>query len=363
MPFNLAFYIHHHGAGHLMRSLTIAKALPEANITFFGSAISKYKLDLPEHIRIIELPIDIPSAEDEAFYNSKDQPSYLHYAPINVEGIRMRNVKLVQFFCNCYPLMLFVDVSVEITALARLCGIPTVVVRQHGDRRDYAHEQAYRSAEMLLAPYPDFMTDSNEAEWVRDKTFYSGGFSKYTGLPQHTGLILPHSVLVLVGNGGTSINMQFLSFLALEVADWQIHVIGTIAGVEKSVELPSNLTLHGEIAEPLFWIDRCEVIIGNAGHNTVMEIADRRKPLILIPEDRPFDEQLVKCMLLSNLRLALVVANQRLYESNWAALLDEACGFQTKRWDGTISQDAPLLISQEVKKLYTEIYCPTIDLP
>jgi hypothetical protein len=53
MAFNIAFYIHHHGSGHLMRSLSIAAHLDDCKITFLGSDLDRYRSIIPEHVQLI----------------------------------------------------------------------------------------------------------------------------------------------------------------------------------------------------------------------------------------------------------------------------------------------------------------------
>ena len=75
-----------------------------------------------------------------------------------------------------------VDVSVEVALLARLCGVPTVVVAMPGRRTDRAHRLAYDSADALLAPWPRGTHDSDwPREWT-DKAWFVGGISRFDHL-------------------------------------------------------------------------------------------------------------------------------------------------------------------------------------
>ena len=89
MSYKYAFYIHHHGSGHLTRALAIAAQLPSDEVVFLGSSLETYKDLIPKGIRSIELPFDIPANSDRDWAAS--DLSFLHYAPLNVKGIINRN--------------------------------------------------------------------------------------------------------------------------------------------------------------------------------------------------------------------------------------------------------------------------------
>ncbi|RYF75211.1 MAG: hypothetical protein EOO39_07270 [Cytophagaceae bacterium] len=349
---NIAFYVHHHGSGHLMRCLTISKLLlAEYQITFLGSGLSAYASILPPAIHCIELPLDTPSPTD-VFYSRGNSVEGLHYAPLNVQGQRQRTALLTDFFLRESPLVLVVDVSVEVTLLARLCGVPTVVIKQHGYRNDLAHRLAYQSAQLVLAPY-SIALQQHESSWLARKLVYTGGFCRY--LPQansHPGEQANH-VAVLIGTGGSSLDRTFVTHLAQQLPNWIVEVVGTLTGGEAAQPL-FNLVLHGHQDDPRWVIDQCRVIIGNAGHNTVMEMAALQKRFIVVPEPRPFEEQVVKATLLSDLALAHVIDPKDLYQISWSTLLTSVSE-DFPRWHGLVDEQASSRAAQMIRDTCTSL--------
>lgn len=275
-----------------------------------------------------------------------------HYAPLNISGLRERNKIMTDFFAEQYPLLLIVDVSVEITLLARLCGIPTIVVRQHGSRHDPAHLAAYHSASALLAPYPKTM-QRQEAKWLTDKTIYTGGFSRYDVKDEYKNPTENLSVAVLTGSGGTSIDLQFICYLARHCSNWNFDVIGLPKPETK--DLPENIIFHGHLQDPLELLISASVVIGNAGHNTVMEMAALNKRFIAIPEDRPFDEQIQKAEILQELGLAIVIEPQAFYKTDWQSLLSDTA--QTSPdWTGIVLPQATNLAAVGILSVYKSIF-------
>ena len=352
MSANIAFYVHHHGSGHLMRSLAISAHLNGCRIRFLGSGLAPFAALVPPSIECVHLPLDTPTADDP-YYRAGPPVEGLHYAPLNVAGQRQRTTQLTDFFARHWPLLLVVDVSVEVALLARLSGIPTIVVKQHGHRRDLAHQLAYQGAQCVLAPYPPLL-QQNEAPWLADKIVYTGGFSRYRPGEPVSSVERPDHLAVLVGSGGTSLTPSFVAHLARQVPHWRVEVVGRLAG-EKSHNWPGNVVTHGQLSDPRAVLDRCQVVLGNGGHNTVMEMATLDKRFIVVPEPRPFQEQAVKAQLLANLGLASVVEPQALYQTDWPALLSRTA-VSSPLWTGIVEAQAAGRAAELIRHTYVSLY-------
>lgn len=336
MSANFAFYIHHHGSGHLMRALSIASRLEAAGVTFLGSDLARYAAIIPKGINCVHLPGDVAGPDD--CYASMRHLSFLHYAPANVEKVVKRTAEISAALHALFPVILVVDVSVEVTLLATLCGIPAIVIRQNGDRDDDAHLHAYECAQLLIAPSPEQLMNPSPKAWVDKKTFFSGGFSKYSGKDQYKMSAGSEAIGIIVGSGGTSLNGRVVSALATQCRTRHIHVVGEISGIKQASE--TNVTLHGQINDPVSVLSQCDVVIGNAGHNTVMEMADIGKKFICIPEERPFQEQLRKAELLGKNGMAVLVDPQDLDHLEWETIIRKAEDLPDDCWTGVISESA-----------------------
>ena len=345
MGFQIAFYIHHHGSGHIMRALAIASELTMP-VTFLGSGLRAYRQLIPAHITCVHLPLDVKGDKDR-YFRSGHAVDTFHYAPLNVAGIRERNRIMTKFFSSAFPLLLVVDVSVEVALLARLCSVPTIIMRQHGYRNDPAHLAAYQSACLLIAPYARGLQGYGPA-WVDAKTFFSGGFSRYTGKVLSKTSKRSRHVAVMTGKGGTSITIDFIKHLAGNCPDFHFYSIG---GQGKMTDdLPSNITFCGDLNDPADVLITSSLIIGNAGHNTVMEVADLNLPFICIPENRPFGEQLLKAKSLSDRYNVKIVLPENILKTDWHSLLNIALTDQTE-WQGMINPQALSGINVEIEKL------------
>ncbi|KLT63766.1 glycosyltransferase [Pedobacter sp. BMA] len=329
MSFTIAFYVHHHGSGHLMRTLQIVSALHGQKIILMGSGLKS--IHTSDQFEVIHLP---PDYEEEALSEtSSEQPQTFHYAPLGLAGIRNRTEIMTRVFKDRYPLLLVVDVSVEVTLLARLSGIPTIVIRQHGKRDDLPHIMAYQSAEVLLAPFPIEMLNQPEDKTF-DKTFFTGGFSRFSSRPLVKDIV-KNNIAILIGAGGSSINASLISEIAAQARDYKFHIIG---GPDTNNNT-QNTCWHGKIEDPFDLLTSCELIIGNTGHNTVMETASLNKRFIGIPEDRPFNEQVEKALSITGRMGIEIVYPADLNIQNWNELIQRLV-LQLPDWSGVTDETA-----------------------
>ena len=350
MPYNIAFYVHHHGNGHFMRCLAIAKALQQHNITFMGSNLTRFQSRIPSHIQCIDLPMDV-SAAGEAKVSGVGTLTGLHYAPLHIDGQSRRVLKMTQHFCAASPVLLIVDVSVEVAMLAQLCGVPFIYIRQHGLREDLAHTIAYRNAQSVIAPFHNRMDTVSEV-WLQQKIFYSGCFSRFSpnklpGKPK----VSPGHVLILTGAGGTSIDSQLINHIAAACPSWNFLVIG----LESIENAETNIDFFGVIDDPSSLLDQSDMVIGNCGHNTVMEVATFKKPFIAIPEQRPFNEQYEKAAILQRLGLAEVITPDNLYEPQWDRVLSKVVNADAD-WGSYLNNNATGDIASHIESIYAALF-------
>ncbi|PWS29609.1 hypothetical protein DHW03_06460 [Pedobacter yonginense] len=332
MATSIAFYIHHHGSGHLMRALQIVKALGDVPIILMGSGLSNVK-DLPVNVSIVHLPFDTAQNDDEQLV-LEDTSMGFHYAPIGVKGIRERAAMMTAIFREAYPLILVVDVSVEVALLARLSGIPTIIMRQHGKRDDLPHVLAYRSAELLVAPFSESMYQGQKDENYQ-KTFFTGGFSRFDQLGP-TDKTDGKTVSILIGKGGTSFNLSVIEYIAKCCPSYRFHVIGLQASQDLGL---NNVVFHGQTTKPIELMNASDLIIGNTGHNTVMEVATLNKRFIGVPENRPFDEQVCKGEAIRHLSGIAILSPDELLSANWFGLITELKAKKVN-WEETINPKA-----------------------
>ena len=317
---SVGYYVHHHGRGHLRRALAVAAELP-VTVTLFGSNLPVGTS--PDGVRLCHLPAD----HEEGVI--ADSFEHLHYAPLGVRGIRERSRILVDWFEANWPCVLIVDVSVEVAALARLCSIPVIYVRQRGMRLDMAHQLAYESAAGLLAPYPRELEEPTAPAHWRSKTDYTGFISRncrraIEKAPSRA------TVTVLTGFGGTDFRADRIIAAARVCTDWAWTVVGPVQPTGMT-DMPRNLKFVGVVSNPDEWLRDATVVIGSAGDGVVSEVAELRGRLVCIPELRPFGEQHSVGKILDSAGLAICCMDWP-EAGHWPRILENALRLEPDRW-------------------------------
>ena len=321
----IGFYVHHHGRGHLSRTAAVV-----ANLHLPATVLTSHPdaQEILGEVPVVQLPLDV---------HDGPSPEGLHYAPLGSPGLRRRTAEIAAWAERERPSLLVVDVSVEVALLGRLLGMPAVVVRQHGDRRDAAHRLGYDMAVSLLAPYPESLEDPTASPELRSKTYYAGLFSRFDerDVPRdearrQLGLQREDRVVVVMnGAGGQGSTAALVQAAADANPGWRWLLLG--------VEANELAVTAGWAADPYLYLRAADVVVTSGGHNSIAEVVAADRPLICIPEERPFGEQHAKAVAMQRAGAAVVVT-QWPPETAWVGLLDEAASLESAPrqtlWDG-----------------------------
>ena len=257
------------------------------------------------------------------------------------------------------PTAVVVDVSSEITQYLRFLGVPVISVLQHGDRTDLPHLCGYDAAYRLFAPYPERLESPGVPNWIRDKTIYAPGFSRYSHRQEtkadaraKLGMDAEKIAVVINGKGGGKYSLAEIIPAAIATPKWQWLILGKI---DRGIDLlPDNLTVLGWQEDTYLYLKAADVAIASGGHNTVMEIGTAQVPFLCIPESRPFNEQQIKAELLAKSGLCCVAntfPNAKAIESVFSQL----AAIDVSRWQEFMAPDGAVrsakAIEAEVKLL------------
>jgi hypothetical protein len=293
--------------GHLQRLVAVAQHL-RTPVTAFSSAPrpAGFAGEWVQLDRDDDEPVDRPTAT---------AGGALHWVPLHHAGLRSRSAAVVEWVARERPQLFVTDVSVEVTALVRLCGVPVVVAAMLGDRHDPAHRLGRSLAQALLAPWPaprDRAADDDETPVV-----HVGAFSRFDGRSAPAAASEPGRVLVLWGSGGRDVTDTDLRAAAGATPGWRWE--HRVPGSALSTPVPEGARDGDGVWEALL---RAEVVVVHGGHNAVAEVAAARRAAVVVAQERPFGEQLSRAQLLRAEGLVALDAWPRAHE--WPALLERA---------------------------------------
>ncbi|QDV68576.1 MurG-like transferase [Rosistilla carotiformis] len=350
----IGFYVHYHGLGHKHRTEAILQHL-QIPATVVTSRIDTLDWNGPTLQQVVGIACDIDDVSPRGIPYARDVQS-LHYAPLWCETITRRVAQYTAWLDAACPDVMVVDVSAEISMLTRLASIPQVVMRQHGDRNDPAHQDAYRAAHSMLAPFPKSMEDDQTPDWVRTKTIYLDGFCRQQSAPKDDretvagdGPAVP-TIVVMFGRGGNADVHVRLAAAARRVPEYRWQVIGIAA--PESTAPPDNLQYVGWVDDPMPYVTGAEIVVTAAGHNSVMELGHARQRLIAIAQQRPFDEQICKAAILDREGLAIGLS-QWPDTDQWPDLLQRAERLAPRRWDAIFAGDGAAQAAAHLHRVAT----------
>jgi hypothetical protein len=301
----VGWYAHHLGSGHVARALTVAP-LMRSDVVVLSSAPPP---DGWPAERWLQLPRD-----DDAGGTDHTAGGALHWAPLMHRGYGERMALIAEWIRGARPSAFVVDVSAEVTLLARTLGVPVATVVMAGDRRDRAHQLSYDAATTLVACWP---ADARpvlgwQVAWDA-KTTWTGAFSRFDAL---TPAPPPgeRRAAWLWGHGGDLLETERVARVRRATPGW------TWVGGRG-------------FAPDQVWqaLSSSDVVVTHAGQNALAEVAASRRPAVVLPQPRPHEEQRY---------LAMAVAHAGLAQSHggwpedaaWPELLESALGDDAQQW-------------------------------
>ncbi|TQR83518.1 UDP-N-acetylglucosamine--N-acetylmuramyl-(pentapeptide) pyrophosphoryl-undecaprenol N-acetylglucosamine transferase [Mycobacterium hodleri] len=306
----IGYYVHHHGRGHLSRATSICAHLREP-VTILSS------LATPEQPGVSS--VRLPRDDDGIATVGADANGALHWAPHHDGGLRERMSMITEWVSTHRPRVMVVDVSVEVTLLVRLLGVPVVVMAMPGDRTDDPHELVYRAADHIVAPWPQKLYEPPWLAQHSQKTTYVGGISRFDGRrrPKSSQRDRP-SILVLNGSGGADLTTETVDRCAAAHPEFSWTTLGVKGGPWAEDPWPA--------------LCAADVVVSSAGQSSVADIAAAGRPAIIVAQDRPFAEQRATARALHRAGLA-VVRPQWPDLADWPHLVDDARALGSDVWD------------------------------
>ncbi|MDJ0315432.1 hypothetical protein [Arthrobacter sp. H35-D1] len=316
--YRISYYAHHFGTGHLRHAQKVAASdLFDLQVASTGPRNNTL---LKGPLEYVELTPDVGSTGPE----TEVGPDYfLHYVPTG-GLIQERFAELNRAWKEFNPDVVMVDVSVEVALFARLSGYRVAFRRMPGNRNDTAHQMAYSLADTIFGYFPVGLDEPEHLEKFGHKSHYLSVAEPADhaspvdpDVAQRTG----KQRVVVQTSLASAISLEHVARAAAASPEWDWDVVGSVE--EGVTPLPSNLRLHGVLSDPLTIMRSATVIISSAGHNAVVAAASCHRPVLLVPEERPYAEQLAFAAAL-HIRAGIDMIETWASALNWPQTLERA---------------------------------------
>ena len=354
------FFVHHQGRGHAKRCEAILAELDDRPVTIFCADRDLFRsqtLDDPR-VTFVDLPNHIGDPSETPGLFDQTTPEIMHCVPMGSALMRENAALFVEWFQRAKPGLFFVDVSAEWAMLARLCSVPAVKVRMHGDRNDPGHLGAYQACVGMVAPFHESIEQADYPADLRAKTFYSGGLCTTTApVPARAearvklGLDPDREIiLTLSGGGGSGAPYAPLTMGARALPEALWLTIGPLHREGHETDF-ANLRNLGWVDNPIEWIAAADVVIASAGDNTVHEIARVGRPYLCVPEWRYFDEQVAKARELARIGAAHTLSRWPGSNGQWRMAIANAKALEAEAIEPLFDADAAGRIARHLVAL------------
>lgn len=314
----IGWYVHHQGRGHLHRAVTVAAELT-ARTGVVVTGLSSLARPAGWTGPWVQLPPDDAGGPPQDATAS----GTLHWVPVGDAHVRGRAAALSAWLGGSVPDLVVVDVSVEVAVLVRLHGVPVVSVVLPGDRTDDAHLLGLRLSTEVVACWPSAASATGPGMLpglpgdVAARVRAVGAVSRIPVDPDTGGSRRPGRprVVVLQGRGGGALTGRTGDALAALAPGWDWTEVGGGRWVE----------------DPTAALREADVVVTNAGQNSLAEVAACRVPAVVVPAVRAHDEQATTARVLDASGWpALVVPG--LPEDDWSDLLERARLLDGSAW-------------------------------
>lgn len=314
----IGYYVHHHGRGHVTRAATLLPHLPAGTeVTGLSS--------LPRPSDWSQLWVQLDHDADPDPFTLPTDPTAggtFHWVPRDHGGLRSRMSTISRWIDATRPDVVVVDTSVEVATLCRLHGVPVVTLLQPGDRTDRPHVLGLGLADRLVAPWPADVADVVRGVDPADpRLVHVGAFSRFDGrdlgeVPRAADA--PRHVVLLSGTGGSDLTSDVVDRVRASTPGWTWTVL--------------DGTGDTWLDDPWTLLRSADVVVTHAGQNALAEVAAARRPAVVVPQERPHDEQRTSAAALrADGRLPVVVVDD-LPTSGWPSLLDEVASLDGAVW-------------------------------
>jgi hypothetical protein len=312
----IGYYVHHVGLGHLHRARALAMELGRHGESVTGLSSLSRPADWPgDWVRL--------RRDDDGTITDPTARGVLHWAPLGHGGLRTRMADIAAWIDRAAPSTVVVDVSVEVLLLARLLGVPTVAVVLPGVRGDRAHLLGLESAQAVVGFWPataSAMLSGLPSDLVA-RTQCVGALSRFPVTadpaarpPRERGR--RHGVLML-GAGGTDLVPDDMVRLRTSTPGWSWTILDGGPQAART--------------DPWAALRSSDVVVTHAGQNAIAETAAARRPAVVVPQDRPYDEQRSTAQVLSAGPWP-VVTRPSWASPDWAAVLDQTAELDGRLW-------------------------------
>ncbi|MEA2116789.1 MAG: glycosyltransferase [Thermodesulfobacteriota bacterium] len=332
--YNILMYSHDtYGLGHIRRTMSIAGHLraDDVNVLILTGSPIAGRFSFPENVDFVRIPGMIKKTNDE--YQSLSIRIDPEHALNIRKSIIMATARTFQpdlFIVDKEPLGLKREVLPTLQWLKEnspstrtVLGLRDIMDDRDTVRRDWRHRDVYRHLEELYSEIwiygrrdiYDAVKEYDIPEQVQEKIHFTGYLPR-RGVPATVAAKTRKNfcvrtgekmIVLTTGGGGDGFKMMDI-YLALYEAEplegvCSVLITGPFMPIEQRRELAKRARPLGIKVRPFYprmeeLFAAADLVVSMGGYNTVCEILSQGTVSLIIPRDRPRQEQLIRAQAL-----------------------------------------------------------------
>lgn len=307
----IGYYAHHHGSGHCRQIDKLAALLPleyRQQLTIFTSLTPEaYIFANIDEQQVVRLHAEDERTDDvlKGRAGAHWQPASLHYSPVGNTDIQKRSHQILDTIYQRHIDLMIIDVSVEVAMLCRAASVPYLYVRLPGLRDDTPHLEAFAGALALLAPYPQVLEAAMTPNWVAQKTLYldfinpaKNDTSSHEDFVKMLMTLTDDDKALAALSTSAQIVTVIKGYGGHEAIDAKLPELRRLLPHAFIISLgPIDDTMHRyvdiatHVNDVTSFIEHSDYLLMACGLNAVAQVYYYATPLVVLPDDRPHQEQ------------------------------------------------------------------------
>ncbi len=332
--YNILMYSHDtYGLGHIRRTMSIASHLraDDVNVLILTGSPIAGRFSLPENVDFVRIPGMIKKTNDE--YQSLSIRIDPEHALNIRKSIILATAQTFQpdlFIVDKEPLGLKKEVLPTLQWLKEhspstrsVLGLRDIMDDRDTVRRDWRHKDVYRHLEELYSEIwvygrqdvYDAVQEYDIPHQVQQKTFFTGylprrGVSAKVAAKTREKFCAQTGekmIVLTTGGGGDGFKMMDIYLAMFEEGRLEgvlsVLITGPFMPIEQRRELSKRARQLGIKTRPFYprmeeLFAAADLVVSMGGYNTVCEILSQGTVSLIIPRDRPRQEQLLRAQAL-----------------------------------------------------------------
>lgn len=285
---NILFYCSGGGYGHLARASAVLPFLTLDCRVTIACKEKKWPFQKMKNFRYVRLT-DVNARA--RFYDKTIKTQVWNGTDASLDPFQRQMMEFFGLALKLKPKVIVVDSTPEIALIAKLFGYKVIYIYESLRTAEMRFDLAWLNSDGIVLPYPEVFIKKMHFPYP-ERVEICGGYTRLENYPIKYGTS-ERDILITFGKGESGEKTMQKLIDGLVPTGRKISVLRGGFSEKFLNKFPVEI-IECKPDKVSQIINSAKILICGAGYNTVMEAFLLRKKTIVIPLERPYDEQMVK---------------------------------------------------------------------